>query len=532
MIKILFTSIGRRVELIQEFRKAAQVQNTEVCLVGTDLSDDAPALYYCDLQYQTPAIKDKQYIPNLISICQGEKIDLLIPTIDTDLLVLSQSIESFKKIGTRVLISNEESIRICRDKRLVSGFFESIGIKTPKPVDDINDYTLGYPCFIKPKDGSSSQFAFKVNNRSELEGYVQNVPDYIIQPYIQGKEYTIDILCDFNGNPITLTVRERLAVRSGEVLKTQIIEDKGIEKECLTIIEKFRPCGPITVQLIKERRTGINYYIEINPRFGGGAPLSIKAGANSAAALLLLLKNKEIKYGDYPAIVGKTYSRFDQSIEITKRKGIIEIDNILSVQNFTDKASFFIFDLDDTLYGEKDYVRSGFKAIEKHLQNNCNVFEILWEAFTQNKKPIDQLVKQLGIEEQKQELLNIYRSHQPDINFYPGVDEMLSYLRGKGKKIGVITDGRPNGQRAKINSLCLDAYVDEIIITDELAGNGDVRWVRKPNKISFDLMKMRFNANVNEMIYIGDNYRKDVIAAKSAGLRCLHFNNCDGLYSK
>ena len=90
-----------------------------------------------------------------------------------------------------------------------------------------------------------------------------------------GKEYAIDIFCDFNGNPIYITPRERMQVRAGEVLKTRIHMDAVMVEESKMIIAGFKPCGPMTVQLIQDEVTGENYYIEINPRYGGGAPLSM-----------------------------------------------------------------------------------------------------------------------------------------------------------------------------------------------------------------------------------------------------------------
>lgn len=122
----------------------------------------------------------------------------------------------------------------------------------------MENYSQGYPCFIKPKDGSSSIDAYKVENEEELYSFAERVADYIVQPFIEGREYTVDILCDFEGNPIYVTPRERLAVRSGEVLKTCIVHDEQMEQECLQLIHNYKPCGPITVQLIRQKDTGID----------------------------------------------------------------------------------------------------------------------------------------------------------------------------------------------------------------------------------------------------------------------------------
>lgn len=315
-MKLLFTSVGRRVELMQAFKKAAEELNIDLIIYGADVTDTAPALFFCDKQVIVCKIKDSNYIPSLLEICKKEKIDALVPTIDTDLLVLSQSKKKFEDIGTKVFISAEDKIRICRDKRDTAKFFQSIGLKSPLPVDDYKKYNLGFPAFIKPKDGSSSINAYKVNDTSELETYAKEVPDYIIAPFVEGTEYTIDAFCDYEGNPLLITPRIRLAVRSGEVLKTQIAQDDQIIRETKKIVEAFKPCGPITIQLIRQKTTGEDYFIEINPRFGGGAPLSMKAGADSAKALLQVLNGNNTVYVEKAAEDGAVYSRFDQSIRV------------------------------------------------------------------------------------------------------------------------------------------------------------------------------------------------------------------------
>ena len=315
-IRILFTSVGRRVELMQAFRAAAQELGCDLEIYGADMTDTAPALQFCDHTVIVPWIKDASYIPTLLENCEKYKINALIPTIDTDLLILSQSKAEFAKIGTAVVVSDEDKIKICRDKRLTSAYFISVGLAAPLPVDDVAAYAGGFPAFIKPKDGSSSIFAYKVESKEELQSRAKEVPDYIIQPFIGGTEYTVDIFCDLSGNPVYITPRIRLAVRAGEVLKTEIVQDETIIAEMQQLLADYKPCGAITVQLIRQAETGKNYYIEINPRFGGGAPLTMKAGANSAKAMLRLLAGEEVAYAPGAAEDHAIYCRFDQSVRV------------------------------------------------------------------------------------------------------------------------------------------------------------------------------------------------------------------------
>lgn len=320
-MKILFTSVGRRVELMQAFHSAAERRGIDLTIIGADITKSAPALQFCDKTEIVCRISDKAYIPMLLSICEREKVNCLIPTIDTDLLLLAENKGKFEQIGTKLLISRPEKIKICRDKNYTADYFISLGLKSPRPFNSVEKYEAelrsgkqSFPAFIKPKDGSSSINAYRVDTLDDLKLYAEKIGEYIIQPFVSGKEYTIDIFCDYDGNPVYITPRERIAVRAGEVLKTKITQDEVMIAEMQTLIADYKPCGQITVQLIRDENTGDNYYIEINPRFGGGAPLSIKAGADSAEAVLKMLNGEKITYHHKAARDGAIYCRFDQSV--------------------------------------------------------------------------------------------------------------------------------------------------------------------------------------------------------------------------
>lgn len=204
---------------------------------------------------------------------------------------------------------------------------------------------------------------------------------------------------------------------------------------------------------------------------------------------------------------------------------MIEIDNILDVEKHLDGIDVVIFDLDDTLYLEKDYVRSGFDTIARAYPNIKDLSQKLWDAFLEKKPALDYVLEQEGLPKEKNNCLAIYRNHKPAISLYPGVYEMLQRI-GKTKKLGIITDGRIEGQKAKIEALGLEELFGRIIITDELGGTE----FRKPNTKAFVLMKGYFNTEYEKMCYIGDNIKKDSIAPEQLGMKFIHFQNKDGLY--
>ena len=201
------------------------------------------------------------------------------------------------------------------------------------------------------------------------------------------------------------------------------------------------------------------------------------------------------------------------------------IHSITEAANVLDDICAAVFDLDDTLYSEKEYVRSGFAAVAGIFPQIPDMGSLLWTAFEEGLPAIDKVLEDCGLAAYKDRALAAYRAHMPEIHLYAGVKEMLLRL-SETKKLGLITDGRPEGQRAKIEALGLADLFDEIIITDELGGTK----FRKPSQEAYVLMQRLLNVPFGCMAYIGDNPRKDFIAPEKLGMRCVWFKNPDGLY--
>lgn len=208
---------------------------------------------------------------------------------------------------------------------------------------------------------------------------------------------------------------------------------------------------------------------------------------------------------------------------------MIEINRITDVINHVDGLKGVIFDLDDTLYGEKEYIRSGYHKVANLLPQIDNCEEKLWNAFEKHKNAFDDVLKNEGIysTDLLEKCIHVYRFQSPNIHLYDGVREMLSEMQKSNIFLGIITDGRPEGQHAKIEALNIATFFKKIIITDELGGIN----YRKPNKAAFCLMQEAFEIPYEKMAYIGDNLDKDFIAPIALGMRCIWFRNPDGLYS-
>ena len=320
-INILILSAGRRVELVNCFKQARDRLKIDGDVIACDCSNLAPALYFADQRCQVPRISDNDaYIEAIKEICIKNEVSLIVPTIDTELLLLAERREEIEKAtGARVLISSYDVIKICRDKTNTQKWLEEHGFLAPKMIsdEDIEAERVTYPLFIKPLDGSSSINAFKADSREEIDTFREIIGEgqYIIQDFMEGTEYTVDCFLDFEGHLITIVPRIRIATRSGEIAKGRIVRDVAIIEDVKRLLTELAPIGHITIQCMRTDE-GIEY-IEINPRFGGGAPMSIMAGADSCENLYRLLMGQRLIYSNNFRD-NVTFLRFDSSIMLNE----------------------------------------------------------------------------------------------------------------------------------------------------------------------------------------------------------------------
>ncbi|MBC8471803.1 MAG: ATP-grasp domain-containing protein [Planctomycetes bacterium] len=303
-LNILFTCIGRRVSLLDSFRRAAGQLKINASFFGTDTTKLSPALQLCDASFLVKPTTHPGYIRQLLSIVKDNKVKLLVPTVDLDLKLLAQNKPKFTSLGCQLLVSDPEVIDICQDKRKTYRFLVKNDFDTPATMSvrsALSKGKLNWPCFLKPWDGYAGRGNAIVNNRRELSFFAKRIPNAICQQFIKGTEYTCDVYIDFNLKVRCVVPRKRIEVRTGEVSKAQIEKNIGIMKQAAGLAEKLG-AGPgvITLQLFLTSDGKIKF-VEINPRFGGGAPLSIKAGANFPKWILqeLLGKKQNIRFDGF-----------------------------------------------------------------------------------------------------------------------------------------------------------------------------------------------------------------------------------------
>ncbi len=316
-LRLLFTCVGRRIELINAFRRAADALKIDLAVHGADINRTAPAIYFVDHPHIVPRIRDRRHIPALLELVQGQKIDAVIPLIDSDLEALSRSADRFAEAGAKVVISDVDVIRTCADKLKTFEALDAAGVPTPKTwaiTEAVGLRRHQFPYFMKPRRGSAGQGLFRIENRRELEVFAERMPNAIVQEFVNGDEHTLDVYTGLDGVVRCVVPRRRLEVRTGEVSKGLIVKDPAIMAVGRQAVEALGRCrGVITVQCMVTRGKPIKV-IEINPRFGGGAPLSIAAGADFPRWLMGELLGRRLR-PDYEGYTDNlAMLRYDESV--------------------------------------------------------------------------------------------------------------------------------------------------------------------------------------------------------------------------
>lgn len=297
---ILVTSAGKRVTLVKLFQVELKKVFSEGKVFTTELNPKmAPAAIISDGCFEVSRVTDDNYIERLLDICLSNSIQLVIPTIDTELSVLSANKTLFKQHGIDLIVSDTAFITTCRDKRNTNTFFNHANIRIPQPIDRNNP---SFPLFAKPYDGSLSKDLFVVNCMEDLTSEILNNPKLIFMEYIDKaafKEFTVDMYYGKDNHVKSIVPRERVEVRAGEINKGFTRKNNLVEylRERLEYIHGVVGC--ICVQLFYNETTQEVVGIEINSRFGGGYPLSYYAKANYPLYLIKeYLQHEKIDYDD------------------------------------------------------------------------------------------------------------------------------------------------------------------------------------------------------------------------------------------
>jgi carbamoyl-phosphate synthase large subunit len=314
-LNVLITAASRRVPLVRSFHRAVQQLGGGTVIV-TDVNPLSPAVYAADRAFRVSMASAPGYVEEILAICAAAHVGLVVPTIDDELTALAWAVPLFAAAGVRVAVSNADTTDVCNDKHATCRALAARGVAAAAsflPADLPPDPR--FPLFIKPRFGRGSVAAFPVRNARELSFFLDYVPEPVVEEYLDGPEYTIDMLCDFSGQPLSIVPRERIVIRAGVTDRGRTVKDERLIDLAMSCATAMTFAGPVNIQC--RMVDGRPVVFEINPRFSGGIPLTIAAGADFPRMLVELTLGCRV-----PPAIG----RFRENVWITNYETAIFLE--------------------------------------------------------------------------------------------------------------------------------------------------------------------------------------------------------------
>jgi carbamoyl-phosphate synthase large subunit len=290
-VTVLVSSAGRRVELLRGFRRALDaVGAAPGRVLGTDCSWYSSAFHDADEAFLVPRLDDPGFVPRLLELCLKHDVDLVVPTIDTELPVWAAHRDRFDEIDTTIALSQGDVVAIAADKQRTHDWLVAHGFPTVEQttlaiaLEDPAAWT--FPLMAKPRFGSASVGVGLVRNVEELALVARDheLGEMVVQGVAPGVEHTIDVLADRGGRCVCAVPRRRIEVRAGEVSKGVTVRSAVLEDLATRLCGALPGAyGALNVQLFVDGDLDDPdnlAVIELNARYGGGFPLSLEAGAD------------------------------------------------------------------------------------------------------------------------------------------------------------------------------------------------------------------------------------------------------------
>lgn len=296
-MNVLLTSVGRRVALLRAFRREVASSYPGGRVLATDASPLSAAYHDADRAFQVPPCTSPEYVPALLELVRRERVQVLVPLIDTELEVVAAHRDAFLREGCHAIVSDVSQVVLSRNKARSVQRFRELGFDAPRlfgPNEVAAAESLPYPLFLKPLTGSRSVGAVRIGDPEELRFHLARTDHPVVQSLEEGEEHTVDVFADLDGRVRCAVPRQRLETRAGEISKGRTVKDRVIMDAASRLVEALGGCrGCVTLQCFRGPAARVVFF-EANLRFGGGYPLSYAAGANYPAWILRLAAGEQV----------------------------------------------------------------------------------------------------------------------------------------------------------------------------------------------------------------------------------------------
>jgi carbamoyl-phosphate synthase large subunit len=290
---VLVTAGSRRVPLVQSFQRALSRAGGGVVIV-TDVNPMSPAVYAADRAFRVPLSKDPGYIDQVLAIAIGEGVGLVIPTIDDELELFGEAAGRFAEAGIRVAVSTPGITSLCDDKYRTCQVLREHGVAAAESwLPSALPESPRFPLFVKPRHGRGGIGAYAIRNARDLAFFLDYVSDPIVQEYLDGPEYTIDVLCGFDSRVLSIVPRRRDVIRAGVIDRGCTVNNPDLIALAKACADALPFVGAVNIQC--RVVNGRPVIFEINPRFSGGIPLTIESGADFPRMLVDLARGRSVE---------------------------------------------------------------------------------------------------------------------------------------------------------------------------------------------------------------------------------------------
>jgi carbamoyl-phosphate synthase large subunit len=309
--QVLILSANAKVPLIRAFQAAGAVVH------GADISRLRAGMVFADQRVILPETGAADFADHLLTYCRDHRIALVLPSRDGDLLPLLRLKPALQDIGAIGLVPNAATIATCLDKIAFHSYCQSNNFPTARRYQP----GMSGPLFIRPAVGAGSGAAYSVANADDVR--FRNDDEWLAQEFVAAPEYSIDLLCDIEGQPMQAVARRRILTRAGEAQISAVEEQPELTALAMVLAENLRLVGHNVVQAFLHPTRGA-LLIEVNARFGGASTLSIEAGLNSPARILanLIDPKKGRQNGDI--LLGLTLLRYPSDHFVRPERDFVE----------------------------------------------------------------------------------------------------------------------------------------------------------------------------------------------------------------
>ncbi len=225
-----------------------------------------------------PRGDDADFTDRIFALCERERIDVLVPTVDSELLPLALERRRFELAGIQLVLASQDTLAVCLDKWLLFERCRDV-VRVPATwlVDEEFDpESPELPAIVKPRSGSGSRGIRLLTHRDQLEA-LERDGSLLVQEHLPGAEWSLDTLANAAGDVLAVVPRERLRVDSGIAITGRTVHDASLEHFGREVARLIDLTTVANIQ-VKEDAFGVPALLEVNPRFPGTMPLTVAAG--------------------------------------------------------------------------------------------------------------------------------------------------------------------------------------------------------------------------------------------------------------